>query len=115
MYRIVSMAIIFIDIVVEFDPVEYGPVVEGPLRSVSFRIVARAPPAQPITVLFSTRSQTALGIYGCMSKTIVIQSYQLSSYDISLFYSFPRLFTEGAAPGDLCCWRHGRIGGNHDH
>lgn len=52
----------FADVVVEFDPVEYGPVMEGPLRSVSFRIVARAPPARPITVLFSTRSQTALGM-----------------------------------------------------
>ena len=50
------------DVVVEFDPVAYGPVVEGPLRSVAFRIVARAPPARPITVLFSTRSQTALGM-----------------------------------------------------
>ena len=52
----------FTDVIVEFDPVEYGPVVEGPLRSVSFRIVARAPPVRPITVLFSTRSQTALGM-----------------------------------------------------
>lgn len=52
----------FTDVIVEFDPVEYGPVVEGPLRSISFRIVARAPPVRPITVLFSTRSQTALGM-----------------------------------------------------
>lgn len=62
-----SIALLFLtalstDVVVEFDPVEYGPVVEGPLRSISFRIVARAAPARPVTVLFSTRSQSALGI-----------------------------------------------------
>ena len=54
--------LIYTDVVVEFDPVEYGPVIEGQQTSISFRIVARAPPARQITILFSTRSQTALGM-----------------------------------------------------
>ena len=61
--RILSHTSKLIDVVIEFDPVGYGPTVEGPLSSVSFRIVARAPPARSVTVLFSTRSQTALGMY----------------------------------------------------
>ena len=51
------------DVTVEFDPVVYGPTTEGPQSSVSFRVVARAPPAREITVLFSTRSLSATGKY----------------------------------------------------
>ena len=91
------------DVVVEFDPVEYGPVVEGPLLSVSFRIVARAPPARPITVLFSTRSQTALGMHGCLKKLIMIQNRaafilcisSLASQDFSPRVQFPVTFPAG--------------------
>lgn len=46
---------------VEFDPVVYGPVAEGPQSSISFRIVTRAPPVRQVTVLFSTRPLTAAG------------------------------------------------------
>lgn len=62
-FVILTLALIFFhkDVIVEFDPVAYGPVVEGPQTSVSFRIVTRAPPARAITVLFSTRSQSATG------------------------------------------------------
>lgn len=49
------------DIVVEFDPVMYGPFTEGAQQSVIFRLVAQTTPTEAITVLFSTVSQTAIG------------------------------------------------------
>ena len=46
---------------VEFDPVVYGPIIEGAQQSVMFRIVAQPPPAGEITMLFSTLDGTATG------------------------------------------------------
>ena len=46
---------------VEFDPVVYGPVTEGTQQSVIFLVVVQTPPAEDITVLFSTLSQSAIG------------------------------------------------------
>ena len=48
---------------VQFDPVVYGPITEGDQQSITFRLVAQPPPAAgDITVLFSTISQSAVGI-----------------------------------------------------
>ena len=41
----------------------YGPVTEGAQQSVIFRLVAQPPPAEDITVLFSTMSQSAIGTH----------------------------------------------------
>ena len=51
----------FADIVVEFDPVVYGPVTEGAQQSFIFRVIAQSPPTQQITVLFSTINGNATG------------------------------------------------------
>ena len=51
----------FLDVVVQFDPVAYGPFTEGAGQSVMFRIVVLTPAIGEITVLFSTVDQTAIG------------------------------------------------------
>ena len=50
-----------IDVVVQFDPVDY-PTIEGPQQSVAFRIIAQSPPVGEITVLFNTIDGTAIGM-----------------------------------------------------
>ena len=59
----VNWCIFYTDLVVEFDPVTYGPILEGQGQSITFRIVARSAVTSEITVLFSTVDGTAIGIY----------------------------------------------------
>ena len=55
------MSLILLDVMVQFDPVVYGPFTEGPGQLVMFRIITLTPAIGEITVLFSTVDQTAIG------------------------------------------------------
>ena len=55
------MVLILLDVMVQFDPVAYGPFTEGAGQSIMFRIITLTPAIGQITVLFSTVDQTAIG------------------------------------------------------
>ena len=57
----IMWTIFFADITIEFDPVSYGPILEGDQQLIQFRIVALTPPLSEVTVLFSTADGTAIG------------------------------------------------------
>ena len=56
------------DIVIEFDPVVYGPITEGLGQSITFRIVAIGAVVSDIEVLFNTVDGTAI----CMLAMIIL-------------------------------------------